>query len=379
MIPTAYAADIGDSIYSNDLAVDDSSDLMVDDGACIQDDSSSNNLKSASPKSVINQDENSIAQDELLEDSEDDPEDDPDENEEDDSEGEDDDLDEDDSEGEEDESDDDSEEDEDESDEESEDDEDEEDDSEDDEDKSDEESDDDEDDSGDDEDDNEFLDYEFDDGEYGKYLSGASSSYSFTKDPYVYYSYLPEIYSDLNLAISRSPKTILDPNVEQSFAVFISARFLDNDGNPLKDTEVILLVDYEEYRTKTDSDGVAIWALLLSGDYFFAMINPVTGECYIFPELMHVSFSSTATTGFRHNGNTHMFTVNSNGIKSTIKNEKGIVSKAITFSKDKVIISTKTNDSIDQIVLDRFTRYSIYLLAILCIVLPIGILRYRKK
>ena len=358
MIPTAYAADIDDSVYSSDLAVDDSTDLMVDDGACIQDDSSSNNLKSASPKSVINQDENSIAQDELLEDSEDDPEDDPDENEEDDSEGEDDDPDEDDSEGEEDESDDDSEEDEDESDE---------------------ESDDDEDDSGDEEDDNEFLDYEFDDGEYGKYLSGASSSFLYSKDPYVYYSYLPEIYSDLNLAISRSPKTILDPNVEQSFAVFISARFLDNDGNPLKDTEVILLVDYEEYRTKTDSDGVAIWALLLSGDYFFAMINPVTGECYIFPELMHVSFSSTATTGFRHNGNTHMFTVNSNGIKSTIKNEKGIVSKAITFSKDKVIISTKTNDSIDQIVLDRFTRYSIYLLAILCIVLPIGILRYRKK
>ena len=171
----------------------------------------------------------------------------------------------------------------------------------------------------------------------------------------------------------------MDPNVEQSFAVFISARFLDNDGNPLKDTEVILLVDYEEYRTKTDSNGVAIWDLRLSGDYFFAMINPVTGECYIFPELMHVSFYSSATTGFRHNGNTHMFTVNSHGVKSTIKNEKGIVSKAITFSKDKVIISTKTNDSIDQIVLDRFTRYSIYLLAILCIVIPIGILRYRKK
>ena len=345
MIPTAYAADIGDSIYSNDLAVDDSSDLMVDDGACIQDDSSSNNLKSASQKSVINQDEDSIAQDELLEDSEDDPEDDPDENEEDDSEGE------------EDESDDNPDEDE-------------EDDSEDNEDESD---------SEDDEGDDEFLDYEFDDGEYGKYLSGAASSYSFTKDPYVYYSYLPQIYSDLNLNINRSPKTILDPNVEQSFAVFISARFLDNDGNPLKDTEVILLVDYEEYRTKTDSNGVAIWDLRLSGDYFFAMINPVTGECYIFPELMHVSFYSSATTGFRHNGNTHMFTVNSNGVKSTIKNEKGIVSKAITFSKDKVIISTKTNDSIDQIVLDRFTRYSIYLLAILCIAVPIGILRYRKK
>ena len=368
LIPTAYAADIDDSIYSSDLAVDDSTDLMVDDGACIQDDSSSNNLKSASQKSVINQDENSIAQDELLEDSDDDPEDDPednpDENEEDDSEGEEDESDddpdeddEDDSDGEEDESDDGPEEDE-------------EDDSEDDEDESD---------SEDDEDDNEFLDYEFDDGEYEKYLSGASSGFSYTKDPYLYYSYLPQIYSDLNLAISRSPKTILDPNVEQSFAVFISARFLDNDGNPLKDTEVILLVNYEEYRTKTDSDGVAIWDLMLSGDYFFAMINPVTGECYIFPELMHVSFYSNATTGFRHNGNTHMFTVNSNGIKSTIKNEKGIVSKAITFSKDKVIISTKTNDSIDQIVLDRFTRYSIYLLAILCIVLPIGILRYRKK
>ena len=351
-----------DSIANDNLAADDSMDLMIDDGACIQHDSSSNNLKSAGlSDSGINQDKNSITQDELLEDSSDDPEDDP---EEDDSEGEEDESDdnpdedeEDDSEGEDDESDNDPDEDE-------------EDDSEDNEDESD---------SEDDEGDDEFLDYEFDDGEYGKYLSGAASSYSFTKDPYVYYSYLPQIYSDLNLNINRSPKTILDPNVEQSFAVFISARFLDNDGNPLKDTEVILLVDYEEYRTKTDSNGVAIWDLRLSGDYFFAMINPVTGECYIFPELMHVSFYSSATTGFRHNGNTHMFTVNSHGVKSTIKNEKGIVSKAITFSKDKVIISTKTNDSIDQIVLDRFTRYSIYLLAILCIAIPIGILRYRKK
>ena len=201
----------------------------------------------------------------------------------------------------------------------------------------------------------------------------------YTDDPYVYYSRLPEIYPDLNIDFNHTPKTILEPKIEQSFAVFISARFLDNDGNPLKDTEVILLVDYEEYRTRTDEDGVAVWDLMLSGDYFFAIINPVTGECYIFPELMHVSFYSNATVGFRRDGNTHMFTVNSNGLKSTIKNDKGIVSKAITFSKDKVIISTKTNDSIDQMVIDRFTRYSIYLIAILCILVPIGILRYRKK
>ena len=335
MIPAAYAAGIDDSASNGNLAVDDSTDLTVD-GAFIQDDSSSNDLNSASLKeSGTNQDEKAITQDELLEDS-DDPE-------EADGSGSDDDPEEDPDEGDDEESDDNPDVNE-------------------------------EDESGSDDDSD---DSDEGDDESGS-EDGASSSH-YTDDPYVYYSRLPEIYPDLNIDFNHTPKTILEPKIEQSFAVFISARFLDNDGNPLKDTEVILLVDYEEYRTRTDEDGVAVWDLMLSGDYFFAIINPVTGECYIFPELMHVSFYSNATVGFRRDGNTHMFTVNSNGLKSTIKNDKGIVSKAITFSKDKVIISTKTNDSIDQMVIDRFTRYSIYLIAILCILVPIGILRYRKK
>ena len=336
MIPAAYAAGIDDSASNGNLAVDDSTDLTVD-GACIQDDSSSNDLNSASLKeSGTNQDEKAITQDELMEDSDDDSE-------EADGSGSDDDPEEDPDEGDDEESDDNPDVNE-------------------------------EDESGSDDDSD---DSDEGDDESGS-EDGASSSH-YTDDPYVYYSRLPEIYPDLNIDFNHTPKTILEPKIEQSFAVFISARFLDNDGNPLKDTEVILLVDYEEYRTRTDEDGVAVWDLMLSGDYFFAIINPVTGECYIFPELMHVSFYSNATVGFRRDGNTHMFTVNSNGLKSTIKNDKGIVSKAITFSKDKVIISTKTNDSIDQMVIDRFTRYSIYLIAILCILVPIGILRYRKK
>ena len=52
LIPTAYAADIDDSIYSSDLAVDDSMDLMVDDGGCIKDDSLGDNLISAGLKEV---------------------------------------------------------------------------------------------------------------------------------------------------------------------------------------------------------------------------------------------------------------------------------------------------------------------------------------
>ena len=336
MIPAAYAAGIDDSASNGNLAVDDSTDLTVD-GAFIQDDSSSNDLNSASLKeSGTNQDEKAITQDELMEDSDDDSE-------EADGSGSDDDPEEDPDEGDDEESDDNPDVNE-------------------------------EDESGSDDDSD---DSDEGDDESGS-EDGASSSH-YTDDPYVYYSRLPEIYPDLNIDFNHTPKTILEPKIEQSFAVFISARFLDNDGNPLKDTEVILLVDYEEYRTRTDEDGVAVWDLMLSGDYFFAIINPVTGECYIFPELMHVSFYSNATVGFRRDGNTHMFTVNSNGLKSTIKNDKGIVSKAITFSKDKVIISTKTNDSIDQMVIDRFTRYSIYLIAILCILVPIGILRYRKK
>ena len=363
MIPAAYAAGIDDSASNGNLAVDDSTDLtvdgafiqdcedVVDDGAFIQDDSSSNDLNSASLKeSGTNQDEKAITQDELMEDSDDDSE-------EADGSGSDDDPEEDPDEGDDEESDDNPDVNE-------------------------------EDDAGSDDDayldeeDDAGSDDDSDDSDEGDHESGSedgASSSHYTDDPYVYYSRLPEIYPELNIDFNHTPKTILEPKIEQSFAVFISARFLDNDGNPLKDTEVILLVDYEEYRTRTDEDGVAVWDLMLSGDYFFAIINPVTGECYIFPELMHVSFYSNATVGFRRDGNTHMFTVNSNGLKSTIKNDKGIVSKAITFSKDKVIISTKTNDSIDQMVIDRFTRYSIYLIAILCILVPIGILRYRKK
>ncbi len=373
MIPTAYAVDIDDSISDN-LAVDDSSDVIVDDGASIQDDLSDDNLKSAGLKeSGINQDKKSIAQDELLEDSDDDPED-----EEDDSEGEDDESDgeEDESDGEEDEEDDSEEEEDDSEEDEFED---EEDDSEEDEfedddsDYEDEESDD-----SDDEYDDSYLDYDFGDGEYSKYSSGAFLGAPLIKDPYVYYMYLPELYSDLNLIISRSPKSILDPCITQTFWGVVSAKFLDNDGNPLKDTEVIFLVNYTEYRVKTDSEGYAELGLRCSGYYFFAIINPVTGECYIFPEIMRVTFYSSFTTGFRHNGNSYMFTANSNGVKSTIKTDKSIVSKAITFSRDKLILSTKDNADTEQIVVDRLTRYSIYLLAILCIVVPIGILRYRK-
>ena len=50
-----------DSIANDNLAADDSMDLMIDDGACIQHDSSSNNLKSAGlSDSGIDQDKNSI-------------------------------------------------------------------------------------------------------------------------------------------------------------------------------------------------------------------------------------------------------------------------------------------------------------------------------
>ena len=360
LIPTAYAADIDDSIANDNLAVDDSMDLIVDDGASIQDDSLGDNLKSAGLKeSSIDQDKKSIAQDELLEDSDDYPEEDGD-----DSEGE-----EDDSDGEEDESDgeDDSEEDEIEEDDSEE----EEDDSEYEEDDSDEESDD-----SDDEYDDSYLYYG--DGEYSKYYAGAYLGSPLIKDPYVYYMYLPDLYDDLDLTITRSPKSILDPCITQTFWGVVSAKFLDKDGNPLKDTEVIFLVNGTEWRVKTDSEGYAELGLRCTGYYFFAIINPVTGECYIFPELMRVAFYPSYITGFRHDGNTYMFTVNSNGVKSTIKNEKGLVSKAITFSRDKLILSTKDNGDTEQIVVDRLTRYSIYLLAILCIVVPIGILRYRK-
>ena len=330
LIPTAYAADIDDSIYSSDLAVDDSMDLMVDDGGCIKDDSLGDNLISAGLKEAgINQDKKSVSQNELLEDSDDNPE-----------------MEEDDSDGEEDESDGEDDSDEDELEE---------------------------DDSEGEEDDSEYEEDDFEDEYDGN-------------DPYVFYSDLPEKYSYLDSTHAVSPKTILDPCIEQyssrrpsSRLVRVSARFLDKNGEALKDTYVIFLVNHEEFRVKTDSEGIAVMAIILHEDCFFAIINPATGEWYVFPERMRLSVKPIFTTGLRHNGNSYMFTLNSNGVKSTIKNEKGIVSKAITFSRDKVILSTKDNEDTEQIVVDRFTRYSVYLIAILCIVIPIGILRYRKK
>ena len=75
LIPTAYAADMDDSIANDNLAVDDSSDMIVDDGASIQDDSLGDNLKSVGLKEAgINQDKKSVSQNELLEDSDDNPE-----------------------------------------------------------------------------------------------------------------------------------------------------------------------------------------------------------------------------------------------------------------------------------------------------------------
>ena len=330
LIPTAYAADIDDSIYSSDLAVDDSMDLMVDDGGCIKDDSLGDNLISAGLKEAgINQDKKSVSQNELLEDSDDNPE-----------------MEEDDSDGEEDESDGEDDSDEDELEE---------------------------DDSEGEEDDSEYEEGDFEDEYDGN-------------DPYVFYSDLPEKYSYLDSTHAVSPKTILDPCIEQyssrrpsSRLVRVSARFLDKNGEALKDTYVIFLVNHEEFRVKTDSEGIAVMAIILHEDCFFAIINPATGEWYVFPERMRLSVKPIFTSGFRHNGNSYMFTLNSNGVKSTIKNEKGLVSKAVTFSRDKVILSTKDNDDTEQIVVDRFTRYSVYLIAILCIVIPIGILRYRKK
>ena len=325
LIPTAYAADMDDSIANDNLAVDDSSDMIVYDGASIQDDSLGDNLKSVGLKEAgINQDKKSVSQNELLEDSDDNPEmeEDDSDGEEDESDGEDE-LEEDDSEGE--------------------------------------------------EDDSEYEEDDFEDEYDGN-------------DPYVFYSDLPEKYSYLDSTHAVSPKTILDPCIEQyssrrpsSRLVRVSARFLDKNGEALKDTYVIFLVNHEEFRVKTDSEGIAVMAIILHEDCFFAIINPATGEWYVFPERMRLSVKPIFTSGFRHNGNSYMFTLNSNGVKSTIKNEKGLVSKAVTFSRDKVILSTKDNDDTEQIVVDRFTRYSVYLIAILCIVIPIGILRYRKK
>ena len=236
--------------------------------------------------------------------------------------------------------------------------------------------------SSDGEDDEEYSG--FDDGDYSQYnedenYDSTASSLSNTDDPYAYYWYLPYEYPYVDLNHTLTQKTILEPNINQTSRATVSARFLDKNGRILKNTYVIFLVDHEEFKVKTDENGIATLDVMRTGDFFFAIINPVTGDCYIFPERMRVYFYAHVTTGFRHNGNTHMFTVNSQGFKSTIKNENGIVSKAVTYSKDKVIISTKTNDSIDQIVIEKSTRYAIYLIAILCILLPIGFLRYRKK
>ena len=187
-------------------------------------------------------------------------------------------------------------------------------------------------------------------------------------------------------------KTILDPAVYCTHLLNIRGLFLDNHGKPLKNTKVIFLVNGFKLNIKTDSRGYGEAAIASDLHWFnITLINRVTGESYTFPGIYVTrgNYSSSYTGGIAYSGNVHYFTINSNGVKSTIKNDEGIVSKAVTYTKGNVIISTKTNKNgddsssddngnVEKIVIDRFTRYLIYLIAVLCIALPIGILRYKK-
>ena len=206
-------------------------------------------------------------------------------------------------------------------------------------------------------------------------------------------------YNELIASIlkkNHSNKTIVDTYTHFDPRLEIFALFLDKKMKPLNNTKVFFKVNGKKFSIKTDEHGfisAVVYFDRFKLKYFYvSLFNPVTGERYDFPEIYFdvndsSNYAGSATIGFSSNGNAHYFTLNSYGIKSTIKNEKGTVSKAVTYSKGNVIISTKSsksNSSSDEgdsekIVIDRLTRYSIYLIGILCIVIPIGIFRYRKK
>jgi hypothetical protein len=200
------------------------------------------------------------------------------------------------------------------------------------------------------------------------------------------------------LKTNHDKKTILDAATYFDPNLNIYALFLNKNQEPLKNTKVNLIVNGNKFSVKTDEYGFISVVIRFKPSEFkyfhVTLINPVTGEKYTFPEIYFnasdpANYESSLTTGFKLNNNAHYFTLNSNGIKSTIKNSGGIVSKAITYSKGKVIISTKSNKNdsnssenewnTEKIVIDRFSRILIYLIGILCIVVPIGYLRYRKK
>ena len=209
-----------------------------------------------------------------------------------------------------------------------------------------------------------------------------------------------KFYNDLvnsMLKENLGNKTIVGPYTFFDPRLHIDALFVDKNMKPLKNTAVIFKVNGNRFRLKTDSYGFASAIIDFNRyklKYFYiTLINPVTGEKYTFPEIYFnisdpANYAYNYTEGFELNGNVHYFTINSNGLKSTIKTNKSIVSKTITYSKGNVILSTKSNkanssssseESTEQLVIDRFTRYLIYLIGLLCIVVPIGILRYRKK
>lgn len=190
----------------------------------------------------------------------------------------------------------------------------------------------------------------------------------------------PEIWYPLEVSTIKS-----FPVTKEYTTYTFSAMFTTNAGKPLKNTKVIFKVNKTEYSARTDSNGFAnVSVMLSSGNYTITIINTQTGEELSFdlevPEPTHSQH--TNTTVFMRDGKAvgaFTYSVNTHGVKTTLDTGKGIITKAITFNKGGITISTKTNDTVvkDRITTKQITHFFIILLLLAIVIY--GSYRYRKS
>lgn len=137
-----------------------------------------------------------------------------------------------------------------------------------------------------------------------------------------------------------------------------NATFLNKYGQPLKNTDIIFIIDNETNKIKTDTNGLATLSLKLNvGSYTITSINPDTNEKVVnsLNVLPRIIGNKDLTKDYLDNkifkiriigddgkavGDGIPVTVVLNGVKSTIKTDnKGYVSKNINLVAGKYSIS----------------------------------------
>ena len=133
--------------------------------------------------------------------------------------------------------------------------------------------------------------------------------------------------------------TISSSNETKTYSSSYSVSFLDNYGNPLKNTKVTFVLNSKNYYVVTDANGVANLQITLKpGDYEVKIINPINNETKI--------QNITVVNRITENSNMIMYYGAGKYYKVKVLDDNGNIAKgvAVTFTINNVKYTRTTNN-----------------------------------